>query len=409
MTGEVSQFSLPLGLLLGLVGQFSGPHTLQLPLFAFPPQEGREKASCLSQGIHAPLKYPSQNSTNPSRVYFIPSNPNASTALNTITERLRSAFIDEDLVPVGRWVLESKLMRDTPGCLPASATTPSQRATKACYMQFLSLSQYPHHGFIYTTEPAEKPYHPPGTIPSLSQTPAEGATLPSARSASPPTTSFPMSTTPSQSHAPTRAPGTSDSPMLMTTVTPSAYGSLFQHFTYACQPFWCHRVTVIVPNGVVYEISDFRIRIGDVRQTYPTARVRGTVVEIEWRGPSIVESLPSPHSLHSSALQAEDGPAIDLFASAIEESDIDAEYAATASLIREFWARLRVDGAREAILVPGVGTEVKNRLRSLKEKGLTRWKNESVPGIAGLSEEDPDPQAGADVARQFLEVLRFNR
>lgn len=153
--------------------------------------------------------------------------------------------------------------------------------------------------------------------------------------------------------------------MVMTTVPPPAHAALFQHFTYACQPLWSHRLTLAVLNGVVYEVGDFRVRMGDVRQTFPTARVRGTVVEIEWRGPSIGEG-------------GFEG---------IVEADVDAEYAATADLIREFWGRLGVQG-REAILIPGVGAEIKE---TLTRKG----------GAEDL--------AGTDVARQFMEVLRFNR
>jgi hypothetical protein len=244
-------------------------------------------------------------------------------------------------------------------------------------MQFLSLTHYPTHGFIYTSEPADKPTAP-------SQTP----------------------TGPVNGIAPDHSPAP---PMVMTTIPPASYGTLFQHFTYACQPFWSHRLTLAVPNGVVYDVGDFRVRLGDVRQTVPTARVRGTVVEIEWRGPSVVEAIPVDREDGSFGIVAGAGnidleadSGIDLSAADIEESDIDAEYTATASLIREFWARLGVE-AREAILIPGVGNEVKERLR--------RWKKAGSRTDAGGddAEGESDPWSGADVARQFMEVLRFNR
>jgi len=138
----------------------------------------------------------------------------------------------------------------------------------------------------------------------------------------------------------------------------------------------------------MYDVGDFRVRLGDVRQTFPTVRVRGTVVEIEWRGPSVVEAV--------------EGGKGNGFAAAIEESDIDAEYAATAELIREFWGRLGVSG-REAILIPGVGGEIKGRLSRWKVNGKEQGDDQ------GDRDEDPDPSAGTDVARQFMEVLRFNR
>ncbi|KAJ5772909.1 Mediator complex subunit Med20 [Penicillium paradoxum] len=313
-------------------------------------------------------------------VYFIPSNPNASTALSLVTERLRAAFTDEELTPIGRWGLEQKLLRDTPGLLPASSNS-NKKPPNPRYMQFLSLTHYPAHGFIYTSEPAEK------AAPVNQAGPVNGI-----------------------------APDHSTSlPMVMTTIPPASYGTLFQHFTYACQPFWSHRLTLAVPNGVVYDVGDFRVRLGEVRQTFPTARVRGTVIEIEWRGPSVVEAIPVDREDGSfgpgaRGVDADADSGIDLSASAIDESDIDAEYSATASLIREFWARLGVE-AREAILIPGVGTEVKDRLRRWKQagSGIDSRADEIDSAVGERAEEDPNPWSGADVARQFMEVLRFNR
>lgn len=171
-----------------------------------------------------------------------------------------------------------------------------------------------------------------------------------------------------------------------------------------------------MPNGVVYDVGDFRVRLGDVRQTYPTARARGTIVEIEWRGPSVVDALvsaaaaPDGHSAGATGQDADSG--IDVSLAAIEVADVDAEYAATAVLIREFWARIGVDGGKEAIVVPGVGKEVKERVQRQRGRaGETREREEAfTAGVGGVSvDEDPEPQAGVDVARQYMEVLRFNR
>jgi hypothetical protein len=260
-------------------------------------------------------------------------------------------------------------------------------------MQLLSLSHYPTHGFIYTSEPTEKPVHPPAAISAAS------ASTTAASAASP------GSVVSGQG-------ASADMPMIMTTVPPAAYKTLFQHFTYACQPFWCHRLTVAVPNGVVYDVGDFRVRMGDVRQTFPTVRARGTIVEIEWRGPSVVDSL-STGVRSGSPGDADSG--IDVSFCALEEADVDAEYGATASLIREFWGRLGIEGAREAILVPGVGKEVKEKLGRAR-KGMRDGEGkvgDEVALLAGLgsvqSEDDVDPTAGTDAARQYMEVLRFNR
>ncbi|KAL4943692.1 hypothetical protein BDV06DRAFT_189203 [Aspergillus oleicola] len=334
-------------------------------------------------------------------VFFIPSNPNASTALATVTERLNSVFADE-ATPVSRWALEHKLMRDTPSCLPPSG---SQRPTAPKIMQFLSLTYYPNHGFIYASHPSTD--GGPGT--------ATPSTVPP---------------TPSSSQSSQQAPGSTKTPMVMTTVPLSSTGALYQHFAYACQPFWAPRHTVTVPNGVVYEIGDFRVRVGDVRQTQPAARVRGTVFEIEWRGPSLVTTLSglyqarrlkkakasNPYTWdvgeNADANGEDEDSGIDMaFPDGVEEADIDAEYAVTASLIREFWAKLGVEGAREAILVPDVGKEVKARLRELKkqqsEQNVGSLGHED--GSGQMMDEDSDPDAGVDVARQFMEIFRFNR
>jgi hypothetical protein len=170
---------------------------------------------------------------------------------------------------------------------------------------------------------------------------------------------------------------------------------------------------------VVYDVGDFRVRIGDVRQTQPAARVRGTVVEIGWKGPSLVTSIASLYAQSKKALRGlGDGGLLDddndsgidmAFPDSIEEADIDAEYAATATLIREFWARLSIEGAREAILVPDVGKEVKDQLRKLKQQGNQKSQRSFNDGEGQQVDEDPDPEAGVDVARQFMEIFRFNR
>ncbi|KAL5358984.1 mediator complex, subunit Med20 [Aspergillus floccosus] len=331
-------------------------------------------------------------------VFFIPSNPNASTALSTVTERLHSRLADEP-TPIGRWAVEHKLMRDTPSCLPASA---SQRPTQPRYMQFLSLTYYPSHGFIYTSQPDHTAAHP-----QHQQHPGAVATATTPTPAQPQT----HTPTPSQQQPPSPA-------MVMTTVPLPSCGTLFQHFVYACQPFWCHRHTVTVPSGMVYDVGDFRVRVGDVRQTAPAARVRGTVIEVEWRGPTLSAAIATqylhrqhagnaPDSGEGSDADDDSGVDVTFLPEGIAEADVDAEYAAVAALIREFWGRLGVEGAREAILVPDVGREVKAQLRRLQGQP-----KQSL-AVSGATEpqpdEDPDPDAGVDVARQFMEIFRFNR
>lgn len=354
--------------------------------------------------------------------------------------------------------------------MPASAHAPNP-APRPKFMQFLSLTHYPTHGFIYTSEPTDLP--PPQSVAAAGPGAAAGAGagnhIPTAAAAgaagavagapSPipqpqpqkmqmqtqaqqgiPTTTAPGAPVPTSAPAP--APANPNAalpaltPMIMRTVPLPSYGALFQHFVRACEPMWCHRHTVSVPAGIVYDVGDFRVRMGDVRQTQPVARLRGTVVEIEWRGPSVVQSLTrSAWNSNNGGQQQqqeeeekeEDGDGsdsgIDLTFSADhylpDESAIDEEYRSTAQLIREFWARWGIDGAREAILVPDVGREVKEQRRRLREgKGVTRkghQRKKAAEGTRGWGwgwgdqEEDPDPTAGVDLARQYMEIFRFNR
>ncbi|KAL1967356.1 hypothetical protein VTN77DRAFT_3402 [Rasamsonia byssochlamydoides] len=319
-------------------------------------------------------------------VFFIPSTPNAPNALATLSERLRSAYGDE-AVPVGRWALEHKLMRDTLSCLPASAHAPNP-PPQPRYMQFLSLSHYPNHGFIYASEPTDMP---DTNAPGLSLVPGQ---------------------------QPPQKPST-QSGMIMTTVPLPSAATLFQHFVRACEPLWCHRHTVTA-GGMTYDVGDFRVRIGEVRQTQPMARARGTIIEIEWRGPSLTSSSPLLSSENGSGDYADSGIDISLVP---EDSDIDAEYAQTAQLIREFWSRFGVTdkGVQEAILVPDVGRELKAKLqrqrqsgwRELEAKRRQKKQNDAVAAERswgwGWNEQDDDPDAGVDLARQYMEIFRFNR
>jgi hypothetical protein len=245
-------------------------------------------------------------------------------------------------------------------------------------MQFLSLSHYPSHGFIYTSE---SPGLPAANAPGLS---------------------------------PSQKPST-QSDMIMSTVPLPSSGTLFQHFVRACEPLWCHRHTVTA-GGTTYDVGDFRVRIGEARQTQPMARARGTVVEVEWRGPSLT-SAPLFSSLPTDEPDSVDPGMETPFVP--EDSDIYAEYTQVAQLIREFWARfgLAEKGVREAILVPDVGRELKAKLHQRRQSGWRekelerrQKKHESDRSWGwGWNEQDDDPDAGVDLARQYMEIFRFNR
>lgn len=323
----------------------------------------------------------------------------------------------DEAIPIGRWGLEHKLMRDTPSCLPASAHAPNPAPT-ARYVHFLSMTNYPKLGFIY----ASKDDHSDPAITTTKSPPVDQL---------------------------------GESGMLMSTVPITSSAEIFRHFVRACEPIWCHRHTLTV-TGTVYDIGDFRVRLGELRQTQPQARVRGTIMEIEWKGPSMITAaLASSVSLSDLDDNEERNRNTDTTATANAmdidgeneasmqtcyiptESEVQSEYEQTAQLIKEFWSRIsnindtngsikQPSAIREAILVPDVGREVKVRLSQRRQPG---WRDREIKrrrkrleaialdrswgGVLEKQQQQEDAEddmdVGVDLARQYMELFRFNR
>jgi hypothetical protein len=68
------------------------------------------------------------------------------------------------------------------------------------------------------------------------------------------------------------------------------------------------------------------------------------------------------------------------------------------TIIREFWSRFAVEGAKEAIRSPGIGKEAREAARKRKKRLTTEDVGEANDGLAGV-----------DLARQYMEIFRFNR
>ena len=213
-------------------------------------------------------------------LYFLPPTTDRSTA-RTIAEKLSSQY---EPTPLPRWTLEHRLMRETPRTVPS---TGDDKASTSRYLQFLSLSHRPGRSYIAISAPQAQTRA--GTPASSVGDSANG-----------------------------EAPAT-------IIAIPSGLQSeeMVQLVVGKLSPLWSHRQTLHVGNGMAFEMEDFRIRIGEVRQGQG-ALVKGTVVEMEW--------LASPGG-------------------DLEERDWD-----TAQLvIRAFWETLGIDGAREVIRVSGSG------------------------------------------------------
>ena len=342
---------------------------------------------------HYPIRIQSYIADATSRsVYFVPSNPDSpATAAKTIVQRLRAAY---EPVKAGRWALEHKLLRDTPSCLPASNFPPG-RQPQPRYTHFLSLSHYQSHGFVYmSNRPENDPLESLGSDGQGALSPQAATALTPAGSPMTPTQmqqSIPSPHTATKQGAPAEA-----QPMTMITLDPLSYSSFFAMTLRTCAPLWTQRHTVVVTSDEVYDVADFRVRIGDVRQVQPKSRLRGAIVEIEYRGPgkSSQSQIAHPDMLQDTAEYTEDlalGKQ-----SPLDQLASDEDWEVGEALIREFWSNISVPGAREAIRIPGIGTESREAVKAV-----------------GSTPEDARGSinriAGVDLARQYMEVLKFYR
>ncbi|EEH45866.2 uncharacterized protein PADG_02016 [Paracoccidioides brasiliensis Pb18] len=344
-------------------------------------------------------------------LYFIPANQNLPTVTGTMIERLRAAY---NPALSGRWALEHRLLRDTPSCLPPSDYAPLP-PLQPRFMQFVFFSHRQPYGFIYISDrPDPDPWEAAASGTATAHAVSVQQQQQQQQQQQPPT------------QKPDPFPPASKTMMILD--YPS-YISFHAITLRACEPLWCPRHTITVPNGSSFEIGDFRIRIGDVRQTAPQTRMRGTIVEIEYRGPAGASDVNAGTTTGSAAngdgdLMAvngtlladdnvdrdgngdgngdEDGIIYQRFETSsssppsalpIEDLPTDEDWEVGEALIREFWGRFAVEGSREVIRVPHLGKEVREarRMGKLEDREV----NSRI--------------AGVDLARQYMEVFRFNR
>ncbi|OJD21750.1 hypothetical protein ACJ73_06907 [Blastomyces percursus] len=342
-------------------------------------------------------------------LYFIPASQNSPTATGTVIERLRSAY---NPTLCGRWALEHKLLRDTPSCLPSSDYAPFP-PLQPRFMQFLSLSHRQPYGFIYISD---RPNPDPWDSRSFGATHV-GRAQPQPQQEQQHQQQQQHEQQQQQQNPPLHTPDpSSTAPKTMMILDYPSYLSFHAITLRACEPLWCPRHAITVPNGNHFEIGDFRIRIGDVRQTAPQTRMRGTIVEIEYRGPAGAVSaagseIDSGETWPPSVIDGdidlghgtgdEDGilyPQLETLSPSspsalVEDIPTDEDWGVGEVLIREIWSRFAVEGAREVIRVPHLGKEAREarRLGKLGDRAV----NARI--------------AGADLARQYMEVFRFNR
>ncbi|MCJ1481706.1 hypothetical protein MMC06_001865 [Schaereria dolodes] len=223
-------------------------------------------------------------------VFFVPTSSSSITSENsgfkTILARLTSHYT---AVPLSRWTLDHRLFRDgTSHAIPvanASMTEESVKLNNLRYLQILSLSHHPGqtHLAISTTYPLSQTHA--GT-PATSSSGSHGSTEPAT-----------IVSIPSGGHS----------------------EEMLQLMVSRLGPLWMQRHVLQVSNGQAFEIGNFRVRIGEVKQGQGGAQqVRGVIIGIEW--------------------------------TAREEYD----WGVTEGVVKAFWDVLDIKGAREYIRVAGV-------------------------------------------------------
>lgn len=162
--------------------------------------------------------------------------------------------------------------------------------------------------------------------------------------------------------------------------------------TKFCQPLWNHRYTVVVTSGEAYEVGDFRVRIGEVRQTVPRPRLRGAIVEIEYHGPGQRQSEPDPN--REPEEDWDFAPPLPHYPPREVILPTDEDWELGVILIRELWENFSIPGATESIQVPGLGLE----RRDYFEKGASAHTARNKASLVGV-----------DLARQYMDVFKFYR
>ena len=217
---------------------------------------------------------PSVLADDGARLYFIPDtvSSSAATLLPTILDRLAK---NHNPSPLPRWSLEHRLMRST--VAPSSSSTSSSVPPAVRYLQLLTVSHLPGRSFVNVSPAQAQPTSQTGTVPAGN----------------------------------------------MVAIPAGPQTDEFSHFlTAKLAPLWTSRQTLLVQNGFGFEMEDYRVRIGEVKQAQAAQAPRGVVVEVEWLG------------------DGDDG------ASGGETGEM---------AVQAFWDALELQGGRKYIKVPGAG------------------------------------------------------
>lgn len=229
--------------------------------------------------------------THPSSLYFLPPTPDQPPPSTTLTTHLTTLYNPTPLPP---WSLTHRLFRETP--LPTTLShDKSKPPPPSRYLQTLTLSHHAPRTYIAITSTHAPPQTRAGTPADAAWSTSTGG--------SDPATLISLPTSPSSEE--------------FITLLLTKYG-----------PLWQQRQILGIVNGQGFEIDDFRVRIGEVRQAGggvggggPGQMMgigKGAVCEVEWVGG--------------------------------EEGDLEG----AGEVIAGFWEGLGVKGGRKVYEVPGV-------------------------------------------------------
>ncbi|KAI9815485.1 MAG: hypothetical protein M1827_002619 [Pycnora praestabilis] len=290
-------------------------------------------------------------------VYFILESPTTS-VFQTLVAHLTATY---QPTPLPRWSLEHRLMRETaPSSSNATSTTAGEEGKTAAatvaqqpkYLQYLHLSHHPGKSYVCIKAPQD------GTAAAavgLAGSPKEGGggdNNDNNKRPAPTLITIPHTPPPSSSSSSSSSSAAAES-------GPNPSDELLQLLSSRLAPLWTHRQTLVVGGGqgVGYEMEDFRVRVGEVRQG-GVQSARGVLVEIEWVGGG---GGGGGMDGYDGDREDEDG-----------QENGDEDWETGEAVIKAFWQGLGIKEGREAIRVPGV-----------------------------------EGRDGMDVARQFFEVLRL--
>ncbi|KAI9852763.1 MAG: hypothetical protein M1838_005521 [Thelocarpon superellum] len=321
-------------------------------------------------------------------LYFIPDTAgnSASTVLPALADRLTKTY---ECTPLARWTLEHRLMRSTVPTPAASTTTTTTTTTTTAsstagsaapsganapirYMQLLTLSHLPGRSFVNIT-----PAQPQN--PSAAAAAAAAAAVEAQQKAARARTAAAASAS-SSSHdrrrrrrryrpRKTGAAHTGGGSMI-TIAAPSGTDEFSTLLSTKMGPLWTSRQMLIVSNGLAFEVQDFRIRLGEVKQAHGAQVSRGVVVEVEW----LVDRPSLSLSEADKARGSRNGAVFDGLAAGERaggrgrepEGEEDAEddeedereeedWATGSTAIQALWNSLGLRDGKSYVLVPGLG------------------------------------------------------